>query len=213
MTTKRLLIAIDGPSASGKGTLAKSLSHFFKIPHIDTGKIYRMFALAIMQNSLNPEKTFEKNFIIDTVEGHNQASDEHLYTELVGQIASKVAKNATHRLAFNEIFAKFIKNSKLGLVMDGRDIASIMPNDAVKIFITAPVNIRAMRRFKELKQKSHATMYKYTLLALIKRDIRDIYRIASPLKIHKNAIIIDSTKVNPKIMLHIAISKIKSHLQ
>jgi cytidylate kinase len=191
-----LLIAIDGPSASGKGTIAKALAEHFNQPYLNTGALYRLIAYQMMQakitlqNLENHLDNFIKNITTEKLE------NENLFSEEVGEVASTIAQNHLLRknlFDFQRDFALRGKHQFGGAVLDGRDIATVICPDAdYKFFITADVEIRAQRRFAQQQKKS----YDEILLQLKNRDENDINRSDSPLKIAPNAIIIDNSKLS-----------------
>ncbi len=191
-----LLIAIDGPSASGKGTVAKKLAQYFKLPYLNTGALYRAVAWRILQQKISIEQ-FSRNIDNFTQQLHHEnLENEELFSEKTGEIASIIAKNPILRQKLVDFQQNFIKNGILetnGVVLDGRDIASvIMPEAQYKFYITADVEIRAKRRFDQLKKQGKNISYEEILAQLKKRDENDSTRKDSPLIVAKNAIIIDN---------------------
>ena len=181
---KPLIIAIDGPSASGKGTLAKMLAAHFNLPYLNTGALYRLLALRVIEQKIdqeNVEKLVENIFEKDL-------ENEKLFSEDVGAVASVIAKNPKIRAALFNFQRNFAK-SKEGSVLDGRDTTTVICPDAdYKFFVTADVEIRAKRRFNQLKM----TAYEEILAQLKKRDENDFNRQDAPLKIASDAHIINN---------------------
>lgn len=208
-----ILIAIDGPSASGKGTVAQKLAANFNLPYLNTGALYRAVAWRFLQRKI-AMADFEKNIASLT---HNIAEDdlenEELFSETTGETASIIAKNPLLRQALVDFQRDFIKNSiaqNNGAVLDGRDIASvIMPEANYKFYITAAVEIRAQRRFKQLTAKGDSVSYDEILAQLKKRDENDSQRKDSPLVIAKNAVIIDNGNLTIEDTLKAALNLIK----
>ncbi len=196
MTKKPLLIAIDGPSASGKGSLATKLAGHFNLPHLNTGALYRAVAWRLIVNKISLAE-FAQNidFLTKNLENDDLENNE-LFNEKTGEIASIIAKNPDLRQNLVKLQRNFIENGILrfnGAVLDGRDIASkIMPEASYKFFITAPVEERAKRRFKQLSDNGHKINYDEILAQLKARDENDKNRTNSPLVIDENAIIIDN---------------------
>ncbi len=194
--TKNLIIAIDGPSASGKGTLAKRLARHFNLPHLDTGSIYRAIAMRVIKQGIDPynfeEKILELVFNILPSELENP----ELSSEEVGATASIIAKNKKLRLAIFDFQINFIENGKKnfgGAVLDGRDTTTVIcPNANFKFYIDGDVEIRAKRRFDQLKQQGKSVTYDEILTQLKTRDDNDKNRVQSPLLIAQEAIIIDN---------------------
>ncbi len=189
---KRLLIAIDGPSASGKGTLSKLLSEKFNIPHLNTGGLYRGVAYKAIQEGvdLNDEKS-----IIEVAKkiGENDINNPAIFTEEIGGKAAIVAKMQPVR----DILFKYQKdfaNQEGGAILDGRDIGTVICPDAdYKFFVIASPEERANRRFKEMKEKGQDVDYDDILNKIKERDEKDMNRAASPFKKADDAILIDTT--------------------
>jgi cytidylate kinase len=197
---KPLLIAIDGPSASGKGSLAKKLALHFKLPYLNTGALYRSVALRMIKNNITADNFESKiDFLIEKIE-NDDLENEELFSEKTGEIASKIAKNGDFRQKLIKIQRNFIENGIFdfgGAVLDGRDIASkIMPEANFKFFITANVEERAKRRFNQLCDKGDNVSYDEILAQLQARDENDKNRSNSPLVIDENSIIINNENLS-----------------
>jgi cytidylate kinase len=197
---KNLVIAIDGPSASGKGTLAKKIAAHFGLAYLNTGAIYRLIALRVIQQTpqqvrgdifLSDKKIFELTKNIS----ESDLENEKLFGEDVGAVASAIAKNKKLRAAIFDFQRDFVergKKEKNGCVLDGRDTTTVICPDAdYKFFVTADVEIRAKRRFAQMK-----TSYVEILAQLKKRDENDLNRTESPLKIAPDAVVIDNGKLS-----------------
>jgi len=181
---KSFIIAIDGPSASGKGTLAKKLAAHFNLPYLNTGALYRLLALRVIEQKIDPENVTELVKNISEADFEN----EKLFGEDVGAVASVIAKNPKIRAALFD-FQRDFTQSKEGAVLDGRDTTTVICPDAdYKFFVTADVEIRARRRFNQLQ----STPYEEILAQLKKRDENDLNRQDAPLKIASNAHIINN---------------------
>ena len=195
-----LKIAIDSPAAAGAGTLGRAISKEYNLIYIDTGKIYRLIALYKLNNSKKFNIQFLKNKIknlrIKDLDNKKLLSDE------VGMEASKVAKQKNIRkliYSFQKNFAYNPPKKYNGSCLDGRDITyKIVPNENFKFFITANVNTRAMRRYKELKGLNKAITYKEVLKSIKNRDKSDYNRNISPLKKTKDSILINTTKLSKR---------------
>ena len=184
---KNLVIAIDGPSASGKGTLAKKLAAHFGLPYLNTGALYRLVAWRVMEQKIEPSE-FE-NHIGELVQNISESDlePEELFSEKVGAVASIIAKNPKLRAALFDLQRDFVTNEK-GAVLDGRDTTTVIAVDAdFKFFVTADVEIRAQRRFNQLQ-----TDYEEILAQLKRRDENDFGRADAPLQIAKDAVVIDN---------------------
>lgn len=202
------IIAIDGPTASGKGTLAKKIAEHFNLPYLNTGGLYRAIALYIVDNNLNYNNKEEVINILNKVDFSN-LENPNLYVEEIGGIAGKIASINEVRqflLKFQRDFAY----QDGGTVLDGRDIGTVICPDAkYKFYITASLEERAKRRFEEMKSKKKNTNFDEILNALKDRDERDLKRTNSPLKKADDAIEIDTTEMDRDKVFEYVISLIK----
>lgn len=189
-----MIIAIDGPAASGKGTLAKKLAKEFGLSYLDTGKLYRAVGVqALEQNiALDEEKALAilaKNLNL------NEIDEEKLRSAEAGEAASKVSQWPKLRSALVEFQRHFALKGR-GAILDGRDIGTvILPDADVKLFITASPEVRAQRRFKDFQNRGDNISYERVLADIKARDERDQNRAAAPLKIADNAHLIDTTNL------------------
>lgn len=189
---KKLVIAIDGPSASGKGTLAKKIAQHFNLAYLNTGAIYRAVALKMISLKIDFDD-FEQN-IPNLVADISEADleKEELFDEVVGSTASIIAKSFKLRDAlinFQKNFVEEGKKNKNGCVLDGRDTTTIICPDAdFKFFVTADVEIRAKRRSDQLGDDNYLEI----LEQLKKRDENDFNRQVAPLKIADGAFVINN---------------------
>ena len=188
---KKLVIAIDGPSASGKGTLAKKIAQHFDLAYLNTGAIYRAVALKMISLKITFDD-FEQN-IFNLIANISEADfeKEELFDEVVGATASIIAKNLKLRNALFDFQKNFVeegKKNKNGCVLDGRDTTTIICPDAdFKFFVTADVEIRAKRRSQQI-----AGDFEEILQQLKKRADTDFNRQIAPLKIADGAFIINN---------------------
>lgn len=185
---KNLVIAIDGPSASGKGTLAKRIAAYFGLPYLNTGALYRLVAWRVMERKIDPSD-FE-NEIGNLVKNISESDlePEELFSEKVGAVASIIAKNIKLRAALFDFQRDFAKSEK-GAVLDGRDTTTVICPDAdYKFFVTADVEIRARRRHNQLQEVT----YEEILAQLKRRDENDFNRTDAPLTIAADAVVIDN---------------------
>lgn len=193
--TDRLVIAIDGPAASGKGTLARKLAARYGLPHLDTGLTYRAVAQALLQVGLpldNEELAAEVASSIDL----GALDREVLSTHEIGEAASKVAVMSSVRRALVEAQRQFASSGK-GAVLDGRDIGTVVCPDAdVKLYITATPEVRASRRHGEILSSGGDADYDEILADIKKRDERDMNRADSPLKPAEDAHLIDTSEMD-----------------
>ncbi|MBN9543721.1 MAG: (d)CMP kinase [Alphaproteobacteria bacterium] len=190
---KKLLITIDGPSASGKGTVAKLVASKLGLGYLDSGLIYRELAYQITQKNFTLETDWielSKNLDLGQINNHIK----ELKTEEIGSIASKAAAVTEIRKNLLDIQRKFYEDSPSGIVADGRDMGTVVFPDAdFKFFVTAGVGVRADRRFKELQLLNKNVIYDQVVQDLINRDNRDSSRDCAPLKAAEGAITIDTT--------------------
>ena len=195
-----LKIAIDSPAAAGAGTLARTISKEYNLIYIDTGKIYRLIALY----KLNNPKKFNIQFLKKKIKKLKikDLDNKKLLSNEVGMEASKVARQKNIRkliYSFQKNFAYNPPKKYNGSCLDGRDITyKIVPNANFKFFITANVNTRAMRRYKELKGLNKSITYKEVLKSIKNRDKSDYNRNISPLRKTKDSILINTTKLSKR---------------
>jgi cytidylate kinase len=195
-----LIVAIDGPAASGKGTLARRIAERFVLAHLDTGKIYRATALAVIELGGDPADAKTAESAAQNLDVA-QLADPRLLRENVARASSVVAaipEVRTALLAFQRRFAQhppaLASGPAMGAVLDGRDIGTVVCPDApVKLFITASVESRAERRVKELRRNGAAAIYDAVLQDMRERDARDSERRVAPLAAAPDATTIDTT--------------------
>ena len=187
--TQRLVIAVDGPSASGKGTLAKRLAEHFRLPHLDSGLLYRAVG---WRSALTGEPPAE----VAAKLGPADLKDPALRTDEAGQQASKVGVIAEVRANLLK-FQKEFSSQPSGAVLDGRDIGTVICPDApVKLFVTASTEMRAERRYRELRAKGVDTIKPRVLAEMAERDRRDSERAAAPLRAAPDAWLLDTTDMD-----------------
>lgn len=195
MSKKHMVIAIDGPAASGKGTVAKMVAKYFGMDYLDTGSIYRAVGYKLISEGISPEDKDAAVMVAKNITPDDIANP-HLYDEGIGSAASIVSAIPEVRDAlFN--FQKNFAKSPNGAVLDGRDIGTVICPDAdFKFFITANIETRAKRRFKQLQNQQNSIIYESVLDDLKRRDERDSQRSIAPLKKADDAIFIDTTDMN-----------------
>ena len=188
------VIAVDGPAASGKGTIAQALANHFGLPHMDTGLLYRAVALTLWRWGGDPGNVFEA---VRACQDMNlDPSDPELRSETVSQIASAVSAYPAVRAALLERQKNFAALPG-GAVLDGRDIGTVIaPGADLKLFVTASPEVRARRRLAELEGRGMRTQYEDVLADIIARDARDSQRIAAPLKPAADAISLDTSTLD-----------------
>ena len=190
-----LVIAIDGPAGSGKGTRAKKISSFYNFPHLDSGILYRSVAYLCENGG---EKNLDENIVLKYAQNLNldEIDTNNLRTKEIDEISSKISSYSSVRESLKsfQINFKKIHSDKKGIVVDGRDITTVIfPNADLKFYITASLKDRANRRFKELMLINPKIDKKLVIKELQKRDQRDMERSTAPLKIADDAIIIDTS--------------------
>ncbi|HZQ01530.1 MAG TPA: d(CMP) kinase [Reyranella sp.] len=186
---QRLVIAIDGPSASGKGTLAKRLAVHFGLPHLDTGLLYRAVGWIAYRTGREPTEVAADLNAFDL-------NDPDLRGDQAGQLGSKVAANPEVRANLLK-FQKEFSSKGSGAVLDGRDIGTVIcPDAAVKIFVTASPQARAERRYQELRARGVDTIKPRVLAEMAERDRRDSERAAAPLKAAPDAWLLDTSDMD-----------------
>ena len=207
---KKITIAIDGFSSTGKSTLAKQLAKHLGYVYVDTGAMYRAVAYFAIKNELINSNHFDKLSLVKSLPNiklhfefnpelgfaemylNNENIEKQIRTIEVSNFVSKVAEVSEVRAKLVEQQQEMGKNK--GIVMDGRDIATVVfPNAELKIFMTASATTRAQRRFDELQQKGDSVTFDEVKKNVEERDFIDTHRIDSPLVKDKNAIEIDNS--------------------
>lgn len=201
MAQRSLVIAIDGPAASGKGTLGRRLAEYLGLVYLDTGKLYRAVGYQLMQSGedVSDAEDHHSNAakqaikLAEALEFDQLQNPELLQCEGVARAASIVSAIPGVREALLA-FQRKVAMRPEGAVLDGRDIGTVVcPNADVKLFISAGLEARAERRFKELQKHDKACMYDAVLEDLRRRDRRDAERSSAPMKPAGDAIRIDTT--------------------
>ncbi len=191
---RTLLIAVDGPAASGKGTIARALARHFGLPHMDTGLLYRAVALSLFRFGGDVGSEFEAVRACHEIDKIDP-SDEELRSEVVGSIASRVSAYPGVRAALLDKQRAFAAQLG-GAVLDGRDIGTVIAPDAsVKFYVTASPEVRARRRLAELDARGIPTHFDEVLRDIQTRDQRDSGRDASPLAKAEDALLIDTSEL------------------
>lgn len=194
------VIAIDGPSASGKGTVAQLVAAQLGFHYLDSGALYRIVALATQQQNISWNdaatitacaKTLEIKFNNDQVLLNNEDISDQIRTEAIGKGASQVAVHAPLRTALLDLQHSFCQAP--GLVADGRDMGTVVFADAqLKIFLTASTETRAQRRYQQLLGKNQPANFEEILQDLTERDARDKGRTSAPLVMADNAVLLET---------------------
>ena len=194
-----MIIAIDGPAAAGKGTLARRLAAHFDLAYLDTGLIYRAVGKKVVDSGADLEDVAAAEYQARSLAAADLQSDG-LRTDEVAQVASRVSAVPGVRaalLVFQRDFAAYPPNRKTGAVLDGRDIGTVVCPDAdVKLFVSASIEVRAERRLKELQDRGLEAIYARVLEDMNERDARDSLRAASPLEPATDAYQLDTSTLD-----------------
>jgi cytidylate kinase len=223
--SKHIVVAIDGYSSCGKSTLAKALAKKLHFIYVDSGAMYRAVALYFLRNHIdlqNHEQTAEAlknihlNFHSRDYETHITLNDEDVSDEIRQMPVSDTVSSVS---AIREVRKEMVKQQqRMGksknIVMDGRDIGTaVFPDATVKIFMTADPNVRAERRYNELKSKHPEITLEDVFENLAHRDYQDTTRVESPLIRAADAIVLDNTNLTPDQQLQFAIDKVEPFLE
>ena len=210
------VITIDGPSASGKGTLSKAIAKSFQFKLLDSGALYRLYAylfnMSFTSNEIADQITENVNFVLDNKDLSikyldNDVTDD-LRSEIIAKTASEFSSQKEVRIALLSIQRNFYDGS--GLVADGRDMGTVVFNDAkLKVFLTASPEERAKRRYLELQNRGQEVNMRELMDDIKKRDLKDSSRELSPLFPAEDAHIIDSSNLSLEEVFSITENLIK----
>jgi len=190
-----MIVAIDGPAAAGKGTLARRLSEHYALPYLDTGLLYRLVGRTMAMRELDLDDPVAAGLVAAAIDPDDLA-DPHLRGHETGELASRVAVHRSVRSALMDFQRAFAARPG-GAVLDGRDIGTaVAPNADVKIYVTASAEVRARRRTDELNAKGRGVEYQRILAEIRERDRRDAGRAAAPLALAADAILLDTTDMD-----------------
>lgn len=230
MSTKKIIIAIDGHSSCGKSTMAKQLAQKLGYVYIDTGAMYRVVTLVALRNGWIDNKVPDKAKVID---GLKDIEITFQWDEKMGKNTTflngenvedeirrlEVSENVSPISTIAEVRAEMVRQQRengkeKGIVMDGRDIGTVVfPNAELKIFMTASPEIRAERRYKELKEKGLDVNFEEVLANVEGRDKIDSTREVSPLKQAGDAIVLDNSYMTREEQLEWTINKVKERIE
>lgn len=206
-----MIVAVDGPAASGKGTIAKALARHYRLPHMDTGLLYRAVALNLLRWNGDPESEFAALRACDF--SQIDFADPELKSEAAGGIASRISVYPLVRQALVERQRAFATQDG-GAVLDGRDIGTVIAPDAdAKLFVTARPEVRARRRYEELKRMGLGVHYEDVLADIQARDARDSGRAAAPLTMAQDAMLLDTSEMDVDEAIAAAIAAVEAKPQ
>ncbi len=203
-----MIVAVDGPTASGKGTVARAVAAHFGLPHLDTGLLYRAVGRQVFLaggDPNNPADALAACSFADTL-----LDDPELRSETTGGLASRVSVHPGVRKALFERQRGFATQPG-GAVLDGRDIGTVIAPDAdVKLYVTATVDVRALRRWKEMQARGDTRTLAEIENDLRHRDERDRARREAPLRVAKDAVVIDTSGMEREQAIAAAIAAVES---
>lgn len=206
----RLLIAVDGPAASGKGTIARALADHYGLPHMDSGLLYRAVALNLWRWGGDPANEFEALRACDEL--NLDSSDPELRSEPVSRVASRISAYKSVRDALLDRQRSFAGQPG-GAVIDGRDIGTVIAPDAdAKLFVTASQEVRAQRRVRELLERGMPAHYEDVLIDIRARDERDTGRPFAPLKQAEDADRLDTSDLTVEEAIAAAIKLVEARI-
>ena len=204
------VIAIDGPAASGKGTLARKLATHYGLPHLDTGLNYRAVARQMLDRGLLLTDAVQAETVARSLD-KTALDDPRLRDRSAGEAASVVSVHADMRKALLD-FQRAFAGQRGGAVLDGRDIGTVVcPQAEVKLYVTASAEERARRRHKELLDRGEKIDYEAILEDVRKRDERDANRSEAPLKAAPDAVMIDTSILSPEQSFQTALAIVEAH--
>jgi CMP/dCMP kinase len=206
-----MIIAVDGPSAAGKGTIARAIARKLGFHFLDTGSLYRMVGLAMLQGGVAVDDVAAAMKIAGSLDP-STVKDSDLRNEQVAGMASQVAVIPEVRAALLDFQRAFAKRQP-GAVLDGRDIGTVVCPDAdLKFFVTAATDVRAQRRHAELRGLGHKVEYDTVLADVMARDERDATRKTAPTTMADDAIMIDTSLLDRDEVLAAVMDVVVDHM-
>jgi CMP/dCMP kinase len=203
-----MIIAVDGPAASGKGTIAKALARHYGLPHLDTGLLYRAVALTVQRMELDP--AIEADAVAACNFDESLLDDPALRQDAIGQLASIVSAHPLVRAALLQRQKRFARQPG-GAVLDGRDIGTVIAPDAdVKLFVKATPQVRAQRRHRELQSHGSDVSFDKVLADIRARDARDSARSTAPLTMAADAALLDTSALTIEASVAKAIALVEA---
>lgn len=203
-----MIVAVDGPTASGKGTIARALAERYGLPHLDTGLLYRAVGRQVFLDGGNPDNAGDA--LAATSFPDALLGDPHLRSEETGGLASRVSVHPSVRQALFERQRSFATQAG-GAVLDGRDIGTVIAPDAdVKLFVTASVEARADRRWKEMRENGRDVTLQDIAADIRARDERDSNRADAPLRVAEGAFVIDTSALTKEQAIAAAVEAVEA---
>ena len=203
-----MIIAVDGPAASGKGTIAKALARHYGLPHLDTGLLYRAVALTVQRMELDP--AIEADAVAACNFDEGLLDDPALRQDTIGQLASIVSAHPLVRAALLQRQKRFARQPG-GAVLDGRDIGTVIAPDAdAKLFVKATPQVRAQRRHRELQSHGSDVSFDKVLADIRARDARDSARSTAPLTMAADAALLDTSALTIEASVAKAIALVEA---
>lgn len=194
--TAPLIIAVDGPAASGKGTIAQRLAQHYGLPHLDTGLLYRAVGLGVLDRGGDLGDAGLAEQVARALEPEDLFDTTRLTDRGAGEAASRVAGHTGVRAALLELQTRSARQPG-GAVLDGRDIGTVIVPDApVKLFVTASPEVRARRRWLQLTARGETLSFEDMLADIVRRDARDAGRGAAPMVQAADAALLDTTDMD-----------------
>jgi cytidylate kinase len=207
----KVIVAVDGPAASGKGTVAKAIARHFGLPHMDTGLLYRATAFNLLSLGGDPESEFAAARATDL--SQIDFDDPELKSETVGGIASRISTYQLVRDALLDRQRRFAAQPG-GAVLDGRDIGTVIaPGADAKLFVTATPEVRARRRLSELERLGLNVHFADVLADIRARDARDGSRTAAPLAMAEDADLLDTSDMTIDAAVQRAVALVEARIR
>ena len=205
-----MIVAVDGPTASGKGTIARAIAALYRLPHLDTGLLYRAVGRQVELAGGDPDD--EAAMLAACAFDEALLADPALRSEIVGGLASRVS---IHPAVRAELFdrQRAFATQPGGAVLDGRDIGTVIaPEATVKLYVTASIPARARRRFLERRQRGEAVSLTAIEADLHHRDARDAGRANAPLRMASDALLLDNSELTPEQSVAAALALVAAGL-